>query len=88
MLPQLPFDVPLSLPMSFPPELPSLPTSFSEVPEGLSAGSSWAWVLAGAAVAVVSLWALRRARRMVMAATVGVAGLLIAWNAGFLPLSA
>ncbi len=74
--------------MSFPLELPSLPTSLREVPETLAPGTSWAWVLAGAAVAVVTLWAVRRARRMVMAATVGVAGLLIAWNAGFLPLSA
>jgi CHASE2 domain-containing sensor protein len=76
MLPQLPFD------------LPSLAPSLGELPGALLSNSPWTWLLAGAALAVVSLWAVRRARRMVLAATVGVAGLLVAWNAGFLPLSA
>lgn len=91
MLPQLP-EVPLSLltgiPFQLPFALPSLPPALEQVPGALSGGSPWTWALAGAAFAVVSLWAIRRARRMVVAASLGVAGLLVAWNTGFLPLSA
>lgn len=80
MLPQLPVDLPFAT--------PSMPTSLSGITETLASGSPWAWALAGAALAVISLWAVRRARRMVLAATLGAAGLVVAWNAGFLPLSA
>jgi hypothetical protein len=88
MLPQLPLSLPVDIPLSFPFNLPPLPPFVEELPGALTGGSPWTWALAGAALAVVSLWAVRKARRMVLAATVGVAGLLLAWNAGFLPLSA
>lgn len=54
---------------------------------GLASGFPWGWIAGGAVLTVISLWALRRARRLVVAAAVGVAGLLVAWNAGFLPLT-
>ncbi len=82
MLPQLPFDVPIDWPIAVPP-LPDL----SAIPSALSGGSPWSWALLGAAVAVVSVWAWRRARRTVLAATVGVVGLIAAWNTGLLPLA-
>ena len=82
MLPQLPFDIPFDWPTA----APSLP-DFSAIPNALSGGSPWSWGLLGAAVAVLSLWAWRRARRTVLAATVGVVGLIAAWNAGLLPLA-
>ncbi|MDA2989333.1 MAG: hypothetical protein O2815_09675 [Actinomycetota bacterium] len=88
MLPQLPLDLPFDFALSLPFDLPSLPPSIEQLPGALTGGSPWTWALAGAALAVVSLWAIRRARRMVVAAALGVAGLLVAWNAGFLPLSA
>ena len=82
MLPQLPFELPFTLPA-----LPTLPPSLGEIPRSLATGSALTWAIAGAVIAVIALWALRRARRMVLAAAVGVAGLLLAWNTGFLPLS-
>ena len=88
MLPQLPLSLPVDIPLSLPFNLPPLPPFVEELPGALTGGSPWTWALAGAALAVVSLWAIRRARRMVVAAALGVAGLLVAWNAGFLPLSA
>lgn len=68
------------------PSLPALP-SLPELPTGLASGFPWGWIAGGAVLTVISLWALRRARRLVVAAAVGVAGLLVAWNAGFLPLT-
>ena len=82
MLPQLPFELPFTLPA-----LPTLPPSLGEIPQFLASGSAWTWAIAGAVIAVTALWAMRRARRMVLAAAVGVAGLVLAWNTGFLPLS-
>lgn len=81
MLPQLPFDLPIAGPIA----VPSLP-NLSAIPSALSGGSPWSWALLGATVAVLSLWAWRRARRAVLAATVGVLGLVVAWNAGLIPL--
>lgn len=88
MLPRLPSSLPVDLPFQLPFALPAVPPALAEVPGALTGGSQWTWVLAGAALALVGLWAIRRARRMVLAATLGVTGLLLAWNAGFLPLSA
>jgi hypothetical protein len=88
MLPQLPLSLPIDIPFQLPFSPPTLPPALGEVPGALTGGSPWTWALAGAALTVVSLWAIRRARRMVVAASLGVAGLLVAWNAGFLPLSA
>ena len=82
MLPQLPFDLPIDWPIA----VPSLP-DLGAIPSALSGGSAWSWGLLGAAVAVLSLWAWRRARRTVLAATVGVVGLIAAWNSGLLPLA-
>ena len=76
-LPQISFSMPSWL-QSFPPEISSL------VPAERSAG---VWLVVGAVVALLSLWALRRARRTVVAAVIGVVGVLLAWNSGFLPLA-
>ena len=72
------------------PPLPGFPR-FSGVPETLASLPSalsrdWTWIAVGAVLAVLVLWALRRTKRMVIAAAVAVAGLLAAWNAGLLPL--
>lgn len=76
-LPELPFDVPTWI-----------PTSLSQVTSLLPGDASvWMWILVGAVLALLSLWALRRARRTVLAAVIGVVGLLLAWNSGFLPLA-
>lgn len=84
VLPQLPLDLPAAPSLPSVPPMPALPG----LPEFLSQGPAWTWMIVGAAIAVVSLWALRKTRRMVVAATLSVAGLILAWNAGFLPLSA
>lgn len=88
MLPQLPFELPSTLPaLPALPALPKLPPSLGEIPQSLTNGSPWTWAIAGAVIAVTAIWAVRRARRMALAAAVGVTGLVLAWNTGFLPLS-
>lgn len=87
MLPRLRFDLPIDLPIDLPFGSTRAP-SVGELPQAFASGSAWTWILAGAALALVGMWAVRRARRMVLAAAVGVTGLVLAWNAGFLPLSA
>lgn len=72
------------------PPLPGFPR-FSGVSETLASLPSalsrdWTWIAVGAVLAVLVLWALRRTKRMVIAAAVAVTGLLAAWNAGLLPL--
>ena len=74
MLPQLP-----SLP-----GFPDIPPSLASFPDALSGNGTW--IVMGAVLAVLILWALRRTKRVVVAAAVGVTGLFAAWNAGLLPL--
>lgn len=63
------------------PQLPPFPVFLEALP------GNWTWIAIGAVLAVFALWALRRTKRVVLAATVAVAGLVAAWNAGFLPLT-
>ena len=86
MLPQLPIDVVRDRFAEFSSTLPAI--DGLPIPQAITDGSAWNWAIGGVVLAVAALWAMRRARRMAIAAAIGVAGLLIAWNAGFLPLSA
>ena len=63
------------------PQLPDFPHAFQDALPG-----DWTWIAIGAVLAVLVLWALRRTKRMVVAAAVAVTGLIAAWNAGLLPL--
>jgi CHASE2 domain-containing sensor protein len=86
MLPQLPIDVVRDRFAESSSALSSL--DCLPVFQAIAGGSGWTWAIGGAVLAVATLWTVRKARRMAIAAAIGVAGLLIAWNAGFLPLSA
>jgi hypothetical protein len=69
----LPWDIiPTELPAGLPVDLPAqLPVA--------------AWVVVGVVVAALVLFAAKRLRRLVLLGTVASVGLLVAWNAGFLP---
>lgn len=84
MLPQLPIDAVRDRLAEFSSAIPAI--DGLPIPQAITDGSAWA--IGGVVLAVAAIWAMRRARRMAIAAAIGVAGLLIAWNAGFLPLSA
>ena len=70
----LPDGLPIGLPAGLADGLPSL----SQLPGA-------AWVVVGAVVAALALFAAKRVRRLVLLGTVASVGLLVAWNAGFLP---
>lgn len=67
------------------PQLPDFPDAFPD-PFPDAVPGDWTWIAIGAVLAVLVLWALRRTKRMVVAAAVAVTGLIAAWNAGLLPL--
>jgi len=53
-----------------------------DLPSGLPPAT---WLVVGLVAAVVVLFVAKRIRRLVLLATVASVGLLVAWNAGFLP---
>ena len=75
------FSLPVQLPFDLPFDLPNALTG------ELSSSDPLTWVIAGGALALIGLFALRRVRRMVVILAVGTAGVAWAWSSGVLPLT-
>jgi len=67
------------------PRLLTLDLPFA-LPDGVATDDPLTWVIVGAALAVAGLFAVRRARRLVIVLALGTAGAAWAWSSGALPI--
>ena len=63
-----------------------LSATLDDLPFGLTPDSPLTWLIAGAALALVALFALKRVRRLVLLVAIGTAGAAWAWSSGIITI--